>query len=302
MPRASGHGARSASRSSARSCLRSRVLAASMMHANLFDPRSASVWLWFGGFGSAAPWRSLAIARVRLRRCAAVRPDRASAQARSRSLGSMPSGWGKPFRCRCASRRRRGSAKVAVRRPSRGLPAWRCRRHDDQPDARYTWIASIGLFLQGTITPCIAAHRAACPGRRSRQSLPDASSADDPQPFAAANCERADRLRDAALRRPAGPRRFALGFGLFYVALAMVGALSGQPLGIVCSRSTIPSTRRSAASGCIAVVAEGISSQCALRERRMTSQTGSVIRSRPWSDLRLSMLLRSGSASRSDSA
>jgi hypothetical protein len=29
------------------------VLIASMLHANLFDPRSLSAWLWFGGFGVA---------------------------------------------------------------------------------------------------------------------------------------------------------------------------------------------------------------------------------------------------------
>ena len=96
------------------------------------------------------------------------------------------------------------------------------------PTRAYTWVASVGLFLQGTSTLTAllvpAVDRAIPSLLHETKMIPSHSAlhiASGLIGFAALGYGGA-----------IGPRRFALWFGLFYVALAIVGALSGWPLGI----------------------------------------------------------------------
>ena len=94
------------------------------------------------------------------------------------------------------------------------------------PTRLYTWVASIGLILQGSITlaarlvpavdqafPALLQQTLMVP----RHSLLHIASA---------------LAGFAALRFAKGPFRFALGFGTFYAALAVAGGSSGHQMGI----------------------------------------------------------------------
>lgn len=92
----------------------------------------------------------------------------------------------------------------------------------------YTWVASIGLFLQGASTLVAllvpAVDRAIPALLQETRMIPSHSM-----------LHIASGLIGFATLRfggTLGPRRFALGFGLFYVALAIAGAFSGHPMGI----------------------------------------------------------------------
>jgi len=92
----------------------------------------------------------------------------------------------------------------------------------------YTWVASIGLFLQGTstlIARLVPAVDRAIPALLQETKMIPSHSV----------LHIASGLIGFALLAyggDAGPRRFALGFGLFYVALAIAGAVSGHHFGI----------------------------------------------------------------------
>lgn len=95
-----------------------------------------------------------------------------------------------------------------------------------RPTRVYTWIASLGLFIQGTSTLMAllipAVDRAVPALLRETQMIPIHSllhMASGLIGFGA-----------LGLSGAAGPRWFALGFGLFYVGLAIAGGVSGQPL------------------------------------------------------------------------
>jgi hypothetical protein len=96
------------------------------------------------------------------------------------------------------------------------------------PTRAYTWVASVGLFLQGASTLAAlvipAVDRAIPALLQETQMIPSHSAL-----HIASGVIGFATLRYGGTN---GPRRFALGFGLFYVALAIAGALSGQPLGI----------------------------------------------------------------------
>ena len=83
------------------------------------------------------------------------------------------------------------------------------------PTRAYTWFASVGSFLQGTSTLFTSIIPHMIP---SHSGLHIATGL----------------IGFATLRfgGSAGPRRFALWFGLFYTALAIAGPLSGHPLGL----------------------------------------------------------------------
>ena len=96
------------------------------------------------------------------------------------------------------------------------------------PTRVYTWIASLGLFFQGMSTLIAllvpAVDRAIPFLLHETQMIPSHSL-----------LHIASGLIGFAVLRfggVVGPRRFALGFGLFYVGLAIAGALSAHPLGI----------------------------------------------------------------------
>ena len=81
------------------------------------------------------------------------------------------------------------------------------------PTRAYTWFASLGSFLQGTITLFTSLIPHMIP---SHSALHIAIGL----------------IGFAALRfgGAIGPRRYALWFGLLYVALAIAGAFSGHPM------------------------------------------------------------------------
>ena len=94
------------------------------------------------------------------------------------------------------------------------------------PARVYTWVASLGLFVQGTSTLMAllipAVDRTVPALLRETQMIPSHSllhMASGLIGFGALGFGGA-----------AGPRWFALGFGLFYVGLAIAGEFSGQPL------------------------------------------------------------------------
>jgi hypothetical protein len=96
------------------------------------------------------------------------------------------------------------------------------------PTRVYTWIASIGLFLQGSATLMAllvpAVDRAIPALLQETQMIPSHSVL-----HMTSGLIGFATLRFGAAR---GPWLFALGFGLFYVALALAGGFSGHPMGI----------------------------------------------------------------------
>ena len=92
----------------------------------------------------------------------------------------------------------------------------------------YTWIASVGLFVQGTSTLIASLVPAV------DRAIPFLLHETKMIPSHSALHIASGLIGFAALHfgGSIGPRRFALWFGLFYVALAIAGALSGRPLGI----------------------------------------------------------------------
>ena len=83
------------------------------------------------------------------------------------------------------------------------------------PTGAYTWFASMGSFLQGTIT----LFTSLIPNMIPSHSLLNIT---------------IGLIGFAALRfgGAIGPQRYALLFGLFYVAFAIAGAFSGHPMGL----------------------------------------------------------------------
>lgn len=96
------------------------------------------------------------------------------------------------------------------------------------PTRAYTWVASVGLFLHGASTLLallVPTVDQAIPLLLHETRMIHSHSL----------LHIASGLVGFATLRfggSVGPRRFALWFGLFYVALAVVGPLSGHPLGI----------------------------------------------------------------------
>jgi Domain of unknown function (DUF4383) len=94
------------------------------------------------------------------------------------------------------------------------------------PTRAYTWIASIGLFLQGTGTLfalLVPAVDRALPMLLAETHMVPAHSA----------LHIVSGLIGFALLRfggSRGSRIFSIGFGLFYVGLGVSGALSGEPV------------------------------------------------------------------------
>jgi hypothetical protein len=95
------------------------------------------------------------------------------------------------------------------------------------PTRAYTWVASIGLFLQGASTLIARVVPAV------DQAVPFLLHETKMIPSHSLLHIASGLIGFGALRYGAtGAWRYALWFGLFYVALAIGGALSGQPLGI----------------------------------------------------------------------
>ncbi len=96
------------------------------------------------------------------------------------------------------------------------------------PTRAYTWVASLGLFLQGTSTLVALLVPAV------DRAIPFLLHETKMIPSHSALHIASGLIGFAALRfgGSIGPRRYAFWFGLFYVALAIAGALSGRPLGI----------------------------------------------------------------------
>jgi len=96
------------------------------------------------------------------------------------------------------------------------------------PTRAYTWVASVGLFLQGGST--LVALLIPAVDRAFPSLLQETQMGYSHSLLHAAS----GLIGFAALRfgGSAGPRRYALWFGLFYLALGIVGPLSGHPLGI----------------------------------------------------------------------
>lgn len=92
----------------------------------------------------------------------------------------------------------------------------------------YTWVASIGLFLQGTSTLIARLVPAV------DQAIPALLQETKMIPSHSVLHIVSGLIGFALLARggQVGPRRFALLFGLFYVALAITGVVSGHHLGI----------------------------------------------------------------------
>jgi hypothetical protein len=94
------------------------------------------------------------------------------------------------------------------------------------PTRAYTWVASLGLFLQGTVTLAallVPAVDGAMPVILGETQMVASHSL----------LHIVSALIGFAVLRVGGPpgtRRFALGFGLFYVGLGIAGAFTGQPL------------------------------------------------------------------------
>ena len=83
------------------------------------------------------------------------------------------------------------------------------------PTRAYTWFASLGSFLQGTTTLFTSLIPNMIPSHSALHIT-------------------TGLIGFAMLRfgGAIGPRRYALWFGLFYVALAIAGAFSGHPMGL----------------------------------------------------------------------
>jgi hypothetical protein len=95
------------------------------------------------------------------------------------------------------------------------------------PTRAYTWVASIGLFLQGAST--LAANLIPAFDRAFPMLLHETQMIPSHSLLHTAS----GLIGFAALYAGgSGPRRFALWFGLFYVALAIVGVTTGWQLGI----------------------------------------------------------------------
>jgi hypothetical protein len=95
------------------------------------------------------------------------------------------------------------------------------------PTRIYTWVASVGLLLQGAIT--LAARLVPA----FDQAMPMLLHETRMIPSHSLLHIASGLLGFAALRfGGTGPWLFALCFGLFYVALAVAGAMSGLPLGL----------------------------------------------------------------------
>ncbi len=96
------------------------------------------------------------------------------------------------------------------------------------PTRAYTWVASVGLFVQGTSTLIASLVPAV------DRAIPFLLHETKMIPIHSLLHIVSGLIGFAALRfgGSAGPRRYALWFGLFYVALAIVGPLSGHPLGL----------------------------------------------------------------------
>jgi len=118
----------------------------------------------------------------------------------------------------------------------------------------YTWVASIGLFLQGTstlIARLVPAVDRAIPALLQETKMIPSHSV----------LHIASGLIGFALLAyggEAGPRRFALGFGLFYVALAIAGAVSGHHFGIGLQPFDHSFHAALGGAGLLAVIAESI--------------------------------------------
>ena len=94
------------------------------------------------------------------------------------------------------------------------------------PTRLYAWVASVGLILQGTTTLAarlIPSVDRAFPALMQQTHMVPAHS------LLHILSALAGFL---SLRAARGPFRFALGFGVFYVALAVAGATSGHQMGI----------------------------------------------------------------------
>jgi hypothetical protein len=95
------------------------------------------------------------------------------------------------------------------------------------PTRAYTWVASIGLFLQGAST--LAANLIPAFDHAVPMLLHETKMIPSHSILHTAS----GLIGFAALYAGGnGPRRFALWFGTFYVALAVVGVATGWPLGI----------------------------------------------------------------------
>ena len=132
------------------------------------------------------------------------------------------------------------------------------------PSRLYTWIASLGLFLQGASTLLAlmlpAIDRAVPALLRETQMIPSHSLLHITSGLVGL----------AALRfgGAVGPRGFALAFGLFYVALALAGALSGAPLGLGLKPFDHSLHATLGGAGLLAVALDVINSRAALRSNR----------------------------------
>ena len=120
------------------------------------------------------------------------------------------------------------------------------------PARVYTWIASIGLLLQGSSTLAallIPAVDRALPGLLQETQMVASHSL----------LHLATGLTGLATLRFGGQRGawwFALGFGTFYVALAVAGGFSGQPLGLGLKEFDHPFHAALGAAGMLAAVIE----------------------------------------------
>ena len=95
------------------------------------------------------------------------------------------------------------------------------------PTRVYSWVASVGLFLQGVIT--LAARLVPAIDQAAPMILAETHMIPSHSFVHIAS----GLLGFTALRAGArGTWLFALGFGLFYVALGVVGSVSGQRLGL----------------------------------------------------------------------
>jgi hypothetical protein len=92
------------------------------------------------------------------------------------------------------------------------------------PTRAYTWVASIGLFLQGAST--LIARLVPAVDRAFPALLHETKMI----PSHSALHITSGLIGFFALLSGNGPWHFALWFGLFYVALAIAGAASGHPM------------------------------------------------------------------------
>ena len=125
----------------------------------------------------------------------------------------------------------------------------------------YTWIASVGLFLQGTST--LAA--LLVPG--IDRAIPFLLHETQMIPTHSVLHIVSGLIGFAVLRfgGAAGTRRFALWFGAFYVALGIVGPLTGMTFGLGLKPFDHPFHVILGGAGLLAVAIESIRSRAAAR-------------------------------------